>query len=417
MRFLHTSDWHLGRLFHGTHLTGDQAHLLDQLVDLAAGSRLDAVLISGDIYDRAVPPTDAVHLLDDTLTRIVEGAGIPVVLIAGNHDSPDRLGFGSRLLAARGLHLFGALDAGPQGVPLADDHGPVRIDVVPYAEPSVVRERLGLDAVHDHDAAMRAILDGLRGSGAGGKAKGGKTGPGGRPRRILMAHAFVAGGSVSDSERPLSVGGAGTVGADAFDGFDYVALGHLHRPQAVGRETLSYSGSLFKYSFSEAEHEKSVSLVEMDAGGGCRIDRVALTPRRDVRRIEGTLQDLLRGPASGESRDDYLEVTLLDKQAVLDPMGKLREIYPNAMDLKFPEAGGGRGGASAGDHRKVGEAELFGDFFREVTGDDLTGEEAEEFGRIVDAMHAEEREAAGGRGGSRNDGVSEPPAADPEAAR
>ena len=291
MRFLHTSDWHLGRLFHRVHLTEDQAFVLDQFVDLARRERPDAVLISGDIYDRAVPPPEAVRLLDDTLSRLTLDLGIPTVVIAGNHDGPDRLAFGSRLLAGGGLHLFGLPGPAPEPIRLEDAHGPVFIHAVPYAEPPVVREAFGVETVHDHHAAMVACLDAVRSVHPEGA------------RSVVLAHAFVAGGAGSESERPLSVGGAGTVEASAFAGFDYVALGHLHRPQSLARDRLVYAGSLLKYSFDEATHRKSVSLVEMDAAGACTVERIALTPRREVRRISGLHAELLAAAAEDPARE------------------------------------------------------------------------------------------------------------------
>lgn len=195
MRFLHTADWHLGRLFHGRSLLEDQAHLLNQFVELVGSERPDAVLIAGDVYDRAVPPAEAVNLLDDTLSRIVLGLQVPVVMIAGNHDSADRLGFGARLLAAGGLHIAGRPGEAGEGLRLRDAWGEVCIQALPYAEPALVRDLLG-QVVADHDAAIAAMLGWMRERGGWGE------------RNVLVAHAFVAGGTESESERPLSVGGA-----------------------------------------------------------------------------------------------------------------------------------------------------------------------------------------------------------------
>ncbi len=382
MRFIHTADWHLGRLFHGVHLTNDQAHVLDQLVDLIRGEKAAAVLISGDIYDRAIPPPEAVKLLDDTLSRIVKGLNVPVILIAGNHDSPHRLGFGSRLLATEGLHIFGALSTEVAPVILHDGAGPVRIYSTPYAEPPTVREHLADDAIQDHDEAMRALVARVR-----------EVHPPG-DRSILIAHAFVAGSEESESERPLSIGGASTVDAAHFQDFNYVALGHLHRPQTAGGDFIHYSGSLLKYSFSEANHTKSVNLVEMDAQGHCRVERISLTPRRDVRRIEGYLSDILKGPKSGEHREDYLLVTLQDTGAILDPMGTLRDVFPNVLHIERPPLmTDGQVQGSRADHRKMNEAELFSQFFSQVTGEDLTDEQSTALADVVDAMRRRQREA------------------------
>jgi len=384
MRLIHTADWHLGRIFHGVHLTEDQGCVLDQLVAVVKESKVDAVLVAGDVYDRAVPPSEAVRLLDDVLSRLVLGCKVPVVVIAGNHDSPERLGFGSRLMAGEGLHVVGSLTAEPAEIVLQDEHGPVHIYALPYAELALVRERFGREDVRDHQAAAQAMVDAVSAR---------------RPsdaRSILMGHAFVVGGEASESERPLSVGGAGTVDAAVLAGFNYVALGHLHRPQSVAdKQGIQYSGSLLKYSFSEAEHTKSVTLIDMDAKGGCQVERIALPPRRDLRTIEGLLDDLLKGPQNDESPDDYLLVTLLDRQPILDAVGKLRAVYPNVLQIERPHfaaAGGPR--AAAEDYRRMGDAELFEAFFKEVTGEPLDQSQREAYVTIVDEMLRQQREVA-----------------------
>lgn len=382
MRFLHTADWHLGRLFHTVSLIEDQAHLLAQLIDLIRDSRPDAVIVAGDVYDRAVPQAQAVRLLDETVAAIVAGLGVPLVMIAGNHDSPDRLGFGSALMEAGGFHVRGPFADPIAPVRLGDSHGAVEIYPIPYAEPALVRERLGDAQAHSHDAAMAAALARI----AAQRTQG--------ARAIAVAHCFVAGGDACESERPLSVGGTGSVDIARFAGFDYVALGHLHRPQAVG-ERCYYAGSLLKYSFSEASHPKSVSLVDMDETGLCRVERIALSPRRDLRILEGHLNALLKGPAPGESKDDYLLVRLADKEALLDPMGKLRGIYPNVLHLERPgllEAGTL---ASEGRERlRRTEQALFSSFFEQMTGDPLDDAQGRAFGGVLEALRAAEREAA-----------------------
>jgi exonuclease SbcD len=381
MRILHTSDWHLGRIFHGIHLTGDQAHVLDQLVGLVGEARPDVVLIAGDIYDRAVPPPEAVALLDDVLRRLVLDLATPVVLIAGNHDSPDRLAFGSRIMENEGLRIVGPFTAEARPVVLEDDAGPVHVYAVPYAEPALARDRLDDPSVRDHDSALAAALERIRAVHPR------------EARSVLVAHAFVAGGEASESERPLSVGGAGTVDARRFAGFDYVALGHLHRSQSVGGDGIQYSGSLLKYSFSEVDHVKSVRLVEMDAGGACRVERIPLEPLHDVRRIEGRLEEILAEPERGRRREDYLTVRLLDREALFEPVARLREVYPNVLDIELPALGAGPGADGAGlDRRGMSDGELFASFYRQVTGEEISDEQAGAFVRVVDAMRREERE-------------------------
>jgi exonuclease SbcD len=383
LRFIHTADWHLGRLFHGQHLTADQAHVLEQLVDVARDAKPDVILVAGDIYDRSIPPPEAVELLDHILSRLVIDLQIPVVLIAGNHDSPGRLNFASRLLAGRRLYVTGNLPKVCDPLVLHDAHGPVQFFAVPYAEPAMIRAALACDGAADHDAATAAYLDAIRSS---------HTGP---ERRVLVGHAFVAGGSASESERPLSVGGAGTVDVARFHGFHYVALGHLHAPQSLtcdGQKSVHYCGSLLKYSFDEADQRKLIYVVDMDAAGNCTQEAVTLTPRRDVRRISGLFADLLKPTDAPTSREDYLEVTLLDEGPILDAIGQLREVYPNVMCVRRADRPDIDGVADRPNVRTTTDAELFSGFFRHVTGNDLTPEQSGAFVSTVDALAAAERE-------------------------
>ena len=382
MRFVHTSDWHLGRLFHGRHLTEDQAYVLDQLVELLPASGAEALLISGDIYDRAVPPVEAVELLDDVLDRIVLGLGIPVILIAGNHDSPRRLGFGSRLLSERGLHVFGPLTPSPQPVVLGDRHGAVCFHGVPYAEPAEVRQAFEDTTVHDHDAALRVLLDQIDREAHAGA------------RHVVLAHAFVAGAAVSDSERPLSVGGSGNVAPEAFDGFDYVALGHLHAPQRVGgAPNARYSGSLLKYSFSEADQAKRILVVDLDADGHCAIEAVPLAPRHDVRIIEGRLADLLAQAPGDSTHEDYILARLSDREVQFDPLGKLRAVYPNVMEVERPLLGAAEGPmGTAAEHLKRTDQDLFNAFYLEVAGEALGEDQAATLRRVLEELGQRTRE-------------------------
>jgi exonuclease SbcD len=382
MRILHTSDWHLGRLFHGLHLTDEQAFVLEELIDLTRKARPDVVIIAGDVYDRAVPPPDAVRLLNEVLSKLVLEVGVKVIVTAGNHDSPDRLGFGSRIMEDRGLHICAHIEAEPRAVVLEDRHGPVYFYPLPYAEPVVVRERLAIETISDHQSAMDALVGRLR-----------EVRPEG-VRSVLIAHAFVAGGSTSESERPLSVGGAGTVEASSLGGFDYVALGHLHRPQQAGGGKIHYSGSLLKYSFSEADQSKCVKLIEMDGKGRCSLETIHLSPRHDVRTVSGFLNDLIEHPVEGPGRNDFLSVTLLDTGALFDPMGKLREVYPNVLHLSPRIAAAGEERArQTVDHRKMTEAELFAAFYLEVTGEKLSADQRKAFVDVAERLRQAESEA------------------------
>ncbi len=377
MRFLHTADWHLGRLFHQVHLTDDQDFVLSELFGIIEAHRPDAVVIAGDVYDRAVPPPEAVELWDRTLCRIAWEMEIPVILIPGNHDSATRLGVASELLRASGVHIVSKLTRADIPIVLRGADGvEVAFFGLPYAEPPQVRELLNDSSIDDHESAMEAMCDRMRENFRPGQ------------RNVLIAHAFVVGGRESESERPLSVGGAGTVRAEHFRGFDYVALGHLHSPQRVG-ENAVYSGSLLKYSFSECEDTKSVSLVDVSAQGEVTRREIPLSARRDVRRLEGELQELLARAATDPHRDDYLHVTLTDDGAILNAMAKLRECYPNVLNLerRFLERRDGESRSAA--RRGTSDADLFRNFVREVLNADASEQELAVFAAAVPAADVE----------------------------
>ncbi|MFZ2651754.1 MAG: exonuclease SbcCD subunit D [Burkholderiaceae bacterium] len=372
-RLLHSADWHLGRFLHGRSLLDDQAYVLDQFVALARSEGVDAVIIAGDIYDRSVPPADAVALLDDVLARLVLDCAIPVLLIAGNHDSADRIGFGGRILGKQGLTVRGTLDD-LSPVLLTDRHGTLAFHLLPYVDPVFARALPGGAALNDHQSAMTHVVSILRAQRVAGQ------------RNVLVGHAFVAGGSESESERPLAVGGSGMVGADTFEGFDFVALGHLHQPQVLGSGRIHYPGSLLKYSFNEVDHRKGVSLVEIGAAGTPLIRSVALSARHDVRIVSGTLAELLSRPDPGRSRDDYLCAHLTDPGPVLDPMARLREVYPNMMELQFIRNAEGNSAARAGaDHRRRQPAELFRAFYRDMVGQEIGAAELAAFNESVES--------------------------------
>ncbi|MDF1585069.1 exonuclease SbcCD subunit D [Marinimicrococcus flavescens] len=374
MRLLHTADWHLGRQLHGHSLLDDQAHALDQIVAAAAELRPDAVIVAGDIYDRAVPPHEAVELLDEVLARLVQDLRLPTLLIAGNHDSPARLAFGARLMRGAGLVVVGQAGASPPLV-LEDAHGPLDIFGLAYAEPALVRAVLG-QAVHDHDAALRAQIAAL------GRDPG--------RRAVLVAHAFVAGGGESESERPLSVGGSGMVGTDAFAGFAYTALGHLHAPQSFADGRIRYSGSLLKYSLSEAAHAKSATLVEIDAAGACRTEDIVLSPRRDVRILTGLMASLLQAPRS----EDYVACVIENTEALAEPFAQLRQVFPNLLMIERPFYAAGTAVQGAGAEALRREVpDLFADFFEQSVGQALSAEEAAMFAEIHDAWQKAQRES------------------------
>ncbi|MBE0657139.1 MAG: exonuclease SbcCD subunit D [Bryobacteraceae bacterium] len=382
MRILHTADLHLGRSLHGQSLLEDQAHVLDQLVSMARAECPDVLIVAGDIYDRAVPPADAVTLLDDVIARLTLDCKLPVILVPGNHDSPERLTFGARILSTCNLHIFSSF--GPNNVvSLSDQHGPVDIYSVPFAEPPVARQELDCPEIMDHNSAIQEVVRRIRETRVAGR------------RSVLLAHGFVAGGEATESERPLVVGGAGAVEPAGLAGFDYVALGHLHRPQTAGHENIHYAGSILAYSFAEAGQVKSVNLVEIGAWGDCKVERLPLRPRHAVRCATGLFEDLKKGSAAGAAIDDYLMITLQDRGPVLDAMGQLRQIYPNLLHVQRAEPViSGEAAAVRLDHRRTSTDQLFSSFFRQVTGQDLTEAESAAFAEVYQQSQIEMREAA-----------------------
>ena len=383
MRFLHTADWHLGKLLHGEHLTSEQRGLLDQLCEIVEGKAPDVVLMAGDVYDRSVPPSDAVELLDDTLSTLVNDLNTPTILIAGNHDGPDRLDFGARILREQGLHVVSKPRPDPDVVTIEGEHGPVHIVGIPYTEPPQARHAFGESNIKTHDDVVATQVEHARAALPDGE------------RSIAVAHVFAQGGELADSERPLAVGGAETVHTRRFEGFDYVALGHLHRRQHVEEAHIQYSGSLMKYSFDEVDHNKSVNLVEMDAEGHCEIERLPLTPRRDLRTVEGTLSEIQQGPSPEENEQDYVWVTLQDEGPVVDAMSRIRETYPNALHIEHPaRAEVSSLDSLASDLETQSEEEVFEEFAAHVTGEEsLSDGHRDVLEEAFERLNAKEREA------------------------
>jgi exonuclease SbcD len=383
MRFIHTADWHLGRLFHGIHLTDDQRYALRGLVDLAREREVDAVVIAGDVYDRAVPPTEAVDLLDETLATLALDLGVQVVMIAGNHDSPARLEYLSGLASRAGVHVVGRVGAAPASTLIVGADGTaVRFWPLAYTDPETARYEMGRDDIHSHDSVVSCQIECLRPQTRTGEMN------------VLVGHAFVPGCRESESERPLSVGGTGAVPVGLFEGFDYVALGHLHEPQRAGADRVRYAGSLLKYSFDEAEHRKSFSVVDLSPGEAPAVEQVSVGPRRDVRRVRGRFAELLSAP-SLENADAYLEIVLTDPEPVLDPVARLRDVYPYLLSLRREERGGsldadGPAGAALKTRTTL---DLFGEFFEEVKSVPLTEAQEGVLASVLEEIESEARES------------------------
>ncbi len=333
MRLLHTSDWHLGRYLQTVPLVEHQRAFLAWLAALARERRVDAVLVSGDVYDRAIPSIDAVHLFEEGLVGLVDVC--PVVLISGNHDSATRLGFGGPLLEAARVHLRSSVDDVDRPVALTDDHSTVLVYGLPYLEPEVVRK--ALDAEKSHEAVLTAAMDRVRADLASRRQQAEQSGAP-APRAVVMAHAFITGGTVSESERDVSVGGIADAPADVFAGVDYVALGHLHGPQEIrnaGGPTTRYSGSPLAYSFSEESHVKSVTIVEIDADGGISTELIPAPVPRRLRTITGDLAALIEDEGLADAADDWVRAIVTDTRRPENPMEILRTRFPHTIELTW----------------------------------------------------------------------------------
>ncbi len=336
---LHTSDWHVGRTFHGRDLLGDQEAVLGGLADLVAEEQVDVVVIAGDLYDRAVPSGEAVQTCVRVLARIRE-AGAQLVVTSGNHDSAARVGAFAEFAAAGGLHLRTQIARLHEPVLIDDRHGPVAFYGIPYLEPDPARHALQACAEvagaspeiesRGHTAVLTEAMNRVRAELAERPQ---------RTRSVVLAHAFVTGGDSSDSERTIAVGGVEQVPGSVFDGVDYVALGHLHGPQRLA-EHLRYSGSPLAYSFSEAAHRKSVWLVELDADGLAGVERRELPVPRRLAAVQGLLEDLLTQPEHADLEDCYLSATLTDEVRPLEAMRRLQQRFPHAVHLEWKPATG-----------------------------------------------------------------------------
>ena len=374
MRILHTSDWHIGRQLHGVSLIDDQAHVLGQIVDIAEREDVDAVIIAGDIYDRAIPPTEAVALLGSTLKRLCLDLNKQVIVIAGNHDSGDRLGFGADLMGSSGLHIVGPLRPNPAPITLRKQGVEVDVFGLPYAGPLTVRHVFDV-AVASHDEAMAAVLERVSAVRVAG-----------RPT-ILAAHCFVDGATHCDSERPLSVGGADRVSASLFESFSYAALGHLHARQHQGSEHIRYSGSILKYSFSEADHQKSVTIVDVEADGNVQARHVALSALRDLRIVEGSLEEILENGRADSRANDFILARISNTESILDVMGKLRDVYPNVLQMQYTAARDQM--ALPGASRELlnkSHLNLFEDFYSEIQGEPLSEEQRAYMINLIDEI-------------------------------
>lgn len=320
MRFLHLSDLHLGKRVNEFSMLEDQAYILKEILNIIDEQKVEAVLIAGDVYDKVIPSAEAVRLLDDFLTRIA-ARELPVFLISGNHDSAERVAFGSRLMSSRQIYLSPVFESDVEPVTISDRYGEINIYMLPFVKPSLVKRVYPEEEIITYQDAVNAAVQHMQID----KDK----------RNVLLAHQFVTGAARCDSEE-LSVGGLDDVDASIFDGFDYVALGHLHGPQKIGKETVRYSGTPLKYSFSEANQKKAAVIVDVEEKGKINIQQIPLVPKHDMREIRGTYMEVTALDFYKDMKtDDYLHITLIDEEDIPDAIGKLRTIYPNIMKLSY----------------------------------------------------------------------------------
>lgn len=377
MKFIHLSDLHIGKRVNEFSMLEDQKYILAQILELTEAEAADGVILAGDLYDKPVPQAEAVRVLDMFLTRLAE-MGVPVFAVSGNHDSAERVAFGAQLLTGRRVYVSPVYDGNVEAISLRDPFGEVRVYLLPFVKPAVVRHVFEEEGIDSYQDAVRAAVGHLDIDPA--------------VRNVLVAHQFVTGAARCESEEIL-VGGLDNVDASLFGGFDYVALGHIHSPQHVGMETVRYCGTPLKYSFSESEQEKSVTVAELREKGDVRIREIPLKPLRDMRRIRGTYMEVTdRAFYQDTNRSDYVLITLTDEEDVPDGLQKLRVIYPNLMRLEYDNKrtreSGDVNGACAVEQKS--ELELFGEFY-EMQNNQAMSEKQEAFMRNLIQTVQEER--------------------------
>lgn len=411
MRFLHTADWHLGRIFYGQYLTDDQAHVLEhQFFTILKEEKIDGILLAGDVFDRAVPPIEAIELWDSIITRLAMDYKVPLFVVSGNHDGAERLEVGRSMLSRSGIHIWGSPHHALQPFEFESSDGRVAICPMPFSEPRRIGDALGLSAsesktvdtdiaddtlfsyvddkeqetselnLHNYDQMYQAWSDYLY-----------KQLPK-RMRSIAISHAFVMGGEVGGSERTLSVGGSEQVSPHVFKNFHYTALGHLHGPQRMGADHIRYSGSPLKYSFDEQGQKKSFTIIDLDTKGNVDISTIPVEAKRDVVILEGHFEDLLNNKSlQTKHKDDYVQARLLDTMPIMDGMAKLRQVYHRCMTIELA----GRIATPVADmgdvvFKELNERQLFNQFAETVWKEPLTEAEQSYIDSVWDRIIKED---------------------------
>ncbi len=411
MRFLHTADWHLGRIFYGQYLTDDQAHVLEnQFFSILKDEKIDGILLAGDVFDRAVPPIEAIELWDSIITRLAMDYKVPLFVVSGNHDGAERLEVGRSMLSQSGIHIWGSPHHALQPFEFEGSDGKIAICPMPFSEPRRIGDALGLGTtasktvdidmtedslfsyvetneqepvslnLHNYDQMYQAWSNHLRNQVPKGR------------RSIAISHAFVMGGDVGGSERTLSIGGSEQVSPQVFKDFQYTALGHLHGPQRMGADYIRYSGSPLKYSFDEHTQKKSFTIIDMDTKGHVDISTIPVEAKRDVVILEGYFEDLLNNKElQAKHKDDYVQARLLDTMPIMDGMAKLRQVYHRCMTIDLV----GRVATPMADmdeavFKELNERELFNQFAETVWKEPLTEREQQYINSVWDRILKED---------------------------
>lgn len=376
MKFVHLSDLHLGKRVNGYSMIEDQKYILLKILNVIDEQKAEAVVIAGDVYDKPIPPTEAVQLFDDFLFRLVE-RNLQILVISGNHDSPERIAFGSRFMDKSGVHMSQVYNGKNDLVELNDKYGKVNFYMLPFVKPSNVRRFFEDEEINTYTDAVRVAVSHMN---VNKKA-----------RNVIITHQFVTGAQRSESET-IAVGGTDNVDSYVFDDFDYVALGHIHGPQNVGKNTVRYCGTPLKYSFSEISHKKSVTVVEMKEKGNVKVSTVELTPKLDMREIKGTYGELtFKKNYENTNTEDYLHIILTDEEDVADAVAKLRCVYPNLMKLDYDNTRTRNSLAltQAEETEKKSDTELLSEFFEKQNGKPLSDEQLEYAANLFEQIKEE----------------------------
>lgn len=382
MKLMHLADLHIGKRVNEFNMLEDQKIILSQILDIVDNQKVDAIIIAGDVYDKSVPTGEAVEVLDEFLTQLMQREK-RIYMISGNHDSQERLNFGSRIMYNNGIHIEGTFNGQLKKYKVTDEYGELNICMLPFIKPAMVAPFFKDEEIVSYEKAVECVIKNSNISGL--------------DRNVLISHQFVVAGEIKpercESEN-ISVGGVDDVNYTIFDNFDYVALGHLHAPQHIGRDTVRYSGSPLKYSFSECRHQKSVTIVEIHEKGNVKYTKVPLIPIRDMRQIKGKLFELTRPEVYTQGNcQDYIHVTLTDEEEVIDAIGKLKLIYPNIMKLDFEnkrsKLNENSKTAASGDVSLKRPIELFLEFYKNQNNIDMTSAEEAIVQQIFDQVGGE----------------------------